>query len=476
MWERPWPRIRRIHRYRGQSRSGNFRFFVSDWHTSIALRLSLAFALLATLVFAALGVYLNRSADEHMAELDAHELLGKLALIRHVGARASSPEVLAARLADALIGEHGVVVGAHSGEATIFVWPENGPGVALAQGARGVGEMPERLGSAGRDYRVVAGPLLTGWGQTARVVVARDIAHHTEFLDRMQRDFWLAVLAAALLTALVGALIARRGMRPVRNIALAAGRISAGQLAERIAGNDVPPELAELVEAFNAMLARLEESFRRLSDFSADLAHELRTPLHTLRVQTEVSLGKLRSVDEYRELLASSLEEYDRLSRIVGDMLFLAKAENGLAIPRREPVRLRELCQRLLDYYGILAENIELSLDGEDLTVPGDRLMLQRAIGNLLVNAIHHTPPQGIVALHVHSDGAMAVVSIVNSGSGIPAEALQTIFDRFVRLDRSNEGSGLGLAIARSAILAHGGRIEARALAAATEFTVLLPR
>lgn len=449
--------------------------FARNWRNSITLRLSLAFALLATLVFAALGVYLNRSADEHMVELDAHELLGKLALIRHVGGQALSPEVLAARLADVLVGEHGVIV-AIDGEAGVhFRWPQGEAAESLRTVAAGVGEAPHRLSTGGRDFRVVAGELLAGWGETVRVVLARDIAHHTEFLDRMQRDFWLAVFAAAMLTALVGALIARRGMSTVRNIAQAAGRISAGQLAERIAGNDVPPELAELVEAFNAMLARLEESFRRLSDFSADLAHELRTPLHTLRVQTEVSLGKLRSVDEYRELLASSLEEYDRLSRIVGDMLFLAKAENGLAIPHREPVRLRELCQRLLDYYGILAENIDLSLDGEDPTVPGDRLMLQRAIGNLLVNAIHHTPPQGSVALHVYSDGAMAVVSIVNSGSGIPAEALETIFDRFVRLDRRSEGSGLGLAIARSAILAHGGRIEARALAAATEFTVLLP-
>lgn len=451
--------------------SGSAPFRLPGSFNSITLRLSLAFALLATLVFAALGIYLSQSADDHMVELDAHELLGKLALTRHVGGLSASPGALAARLADALAGEHGVIVAVDGGRATIFRWPENGLAEALSSAARGVGETPERLTSNGRDYRAVAGSLQTGWGEAARVVVARDIRHHTEFLDRMHRDFWLAVLAAALLTAVIGALIARRGMRPVLAITGTAGRISAGRLAERIVEDNVPPELAELVKAFNAMLGRLEESFKRLSDFSADLAHELRTPIHGLRMQTEVSLGKLRSVDEYRDLLASNLEEYERLSRIIADMLFLAKAEHGLAISQKAPVRLLELCQSLFDYYGILAENLEMGLAGEDLTVHGDRLMLQRAIGNLLVNAIHHTPQHGSVALRVRQENGMAVLSIANSGAAIPADALETIFDRFVRLDQRSEGSGLGLAIARSAILAHGGKIEASASATTTEFT-----
>ena len=286
---------------------------MAGWRHSITLRLALAFALLAALVFAALGVYLGRSADRHMAELDAHELLGKLALARHAGRNERSPAALAARLGDALVGEHGVIVAVDSEKGAIFAWPDAGKAQALVEASAAVGETPLRLEVAGRDYRAVAGAIQTGWGEEARVVVARDIRHHTDFLDQMRRDFWLAVLAAALLTAGVGLLVARRGLLPVRAIAQAAGRISAGRLDERIPEQDVPAELDELVSAFNAMLGRLEESFRRLSDFSADLAHELRTPIHTLRMQTEVSLGKPRSVDEYRDLLASSLEEYERL-------------------------------------------------------------------------------------------------------------------------------------------------------------------
>ena len=448
---------------------------MASWRHSVTLRLSLAFALLATVVFSALGIYLSRSTDAHMAELDAHELLGKLALARHVGSHEPTPAAVAARLGDALIGEHGVLVAVDGEKGAIFNWPDSPLAGQLAAAAGAVGETPSRLTLAGRDYRVVAGSLQTAWGETARIVVGRDIRHHTDFLDQLQRDFWLALLAAALLTVVVGILIARHGIRPVRAIAQTAGRISAGQLAERIPEANVPPELAELVTSFNAMLGRLEESFQRLSDFSADLAHELRTPIHTLRMQTEVSLAKPRSDDEYRDLLASNLEEYERLSRMIADMLFLAKAEHGLIVPQHEAIRLLDLGRQLFDYYGILAESQQLVLEGDELTVRGDRLMLQRAIGNLLLNAIQHTPAEGRVALSVRQRDGAAVITVSNTGPAIPAAALRTIFERFIRADPSGEGSGLGLAIARSIVVAHGGSIAASSSGQLTEFAVSLP-
>ena len=237
----------------------------------------------------------------------------------------------------------------------------------------------------------------------------------------------------------------------------------------------MPSELAELVGAFNAMLGRLEESFQRLSDFSADLAHELRTPIHTLRMQTEVSLAKPRSDDEYRDLLASSLEEYERLSRIIGDMLFLAKAEHGLVAPGTGEVPLRGLCQRLVEYYGILAENLSLELRGDEVGVQGDQLMLERAIGNLLVNAIHHTPSGGQIVLTIAREAERAAITVSNSGPPIPPDALGRIFDRFVRLNHDSEGSGLGLAITRSIVRAHRGTIAVRTGERTTEFVIRIP-
>jgi two-component system heavy metal sensor histidine kinase CusS len=448
---------------------------VPGWRHSITLRLSLAFALLATVVFAALGLYFSRAADDHMAELDAHELFGKLALIGHIGMQEKTAEAFVARLGDALIGQKGVIATVDAEKGAIFKWPSADLAEPLAAAGVALGRAPIRLALGDAEYRVVAADMETPWGGQAHVVVARDIRHHTDFLDQLQHDFWLAIMAAALLTAIVGALIVRHGMHPVRDFARAAGRISAGQLAERIPEKGVPPELAELVEAFNAMLGRLEESFKRLSDFSADLAHELRTPIHSLRMQTEVSLGKARSTDEYRDLLASNLEEYERLSRIIADMLFLAKADHGLLIPQTEPLALVPLCERLIEYYGLLAENVTLQLSGDDLSVSGDRLMLERAIGNVLINAIHHTPAGGEISVRVLAAGGMAQVSIANTGRPIPEDALHRVFDRFVRLDSGSDGSGLGLAIARSIMLAHRGEIAVTVGRQVTTFHLSLP-
>jgi two-component system heavy metal sensor histidine kinase CusS len=144
-------------------------------------------------------------------------------------------------------------------------------------------------------------------------------------------------------------------------------------------------------------------------------------------------------------------------------------------MPQREPIELMALCERLFEYYGLLAEHLDFRLEGENLTVPGDRLMLQRAIGNLLVNAINHTPPSGSVVLSLGEVDGQAVISIHNTGAAIPPEAIERIFDRFVRLDQGGEGSGLGLAITRSIVLAHGGSIDVTATGQQTEFRIRLP-
>jgi two-component system heavy metal sensor histidine kinase CusS len=192
-------------------------------------------------------------------------------------------------------------------------------------------------------------------------------------------------------------------------------------------------------------------------------------------MQTEVSLSKARHADEYRDLLASNLEEYERLSRIIADMLLLAKADHGLLMPQTEAVALHPLCERLIEYYGLLAENVHLQLVGGDITIQGDRLMLERAIGNVLVNAIHHTPAGGNVTVKVRTMENKAEVSIANTGQPIPVDALQRVFDRFVRLNATSEGTGLGLAIARSIILAHRGEIAVRVTGQTTEFYLHLP-
>jgi two-component system heavy metal sensor histidine kinase CusS len=241
----------------------------------------------------------------------------------------------------------------------------------------------------------------------------------------------------------------------------------------------VPAELAALVETMNAMLARLEESFLRLKDFSSDLAHELRTPISNLMTETQVALAQARSADEYREVLASNAEEYERLARMIGDMLFLAQADNGLLVPTRESVDLANEVRDLFDFFDALAEEkaLRLSLSG-DGKIMGDRLMLRRALANLLANAIRHTPAGGSVRVGIAATDSATTLEIENTGEPIPPEHLSRIFDRFYRVDpsrhRSNEGAGLGLAITRSIIEAHGGEITALSTANGVCFRIRL--
>jgi two-component system heavy metal sensor histidine kinase CusS len=211
------------------------------------------------------------------------------------------------------------------------------------------------------------------------------------------------------------------------------------------------------------------------------LAHELRTPVSNLLTQTQVTLSKARTEDEYRDILASNVEEFERLSRMIADMLFLAKSENDLIIPNRESVDLALEVEGLLEYYGVLAEEKQITLGctGSGI-VWGDRLMIRRAISNLLSNAVRHTPDGGRVTVRMDdSDQRMAKLVVENTGDTIPAEHMGRLFDRFYRVDTSRqylgEGAGLGLAITRSIARAHDGEILGRSDHGITAFELILP-
>ena len=216
------------------------------------------------------------------------------------------------------------------------------------------------------------------------------------------------------------------------------------------------------------MLDRLEESFERISRFSADIAHDLRTPVNNIRGEAEVALARARTVDEYRDVLESSLEEAVRLSELIGDLLFLARAESPLNELRRERVNVGELLITVRDYYEASAANGGISLvaieSAEPLTAELDRSLMLRAVSNLVSNAIAHTPPGGTVTLAATNEDAAIRIEVSDTGGGIPAEALPRVFDRFFRVDPSRSktsgGTGLGLAIVQSILTLHGGSAE----------------
>ena len=231
------------------------------------------------------------------------------------------------------------------------------------------------------------------------------------------------------------------------------------------------------------MLDRIEEGFQRLANFSADIAHELRTPITSLRTQTEVALSQPRDLEQYQEILYSSLEEYERMANMIGDMLFLAQADNHQLQGERVEINLATEVQLLFDYFEAWAEerSVALVCRGAAVCVKGDRLMIRRALSNLLSNAIRYTPAgQAVTVTLVANSDATVIIRVENPGLTIDPEHLPKLFDRFYRADpsrqRKGDGAGLGLAIVKSIIDAHGGTITAKSAGEQMVFEIQLPR
>jgi two-component system heavy metal sensor histidine kinase CusS len=341
-------------------------------------------------------------------------------------------------------------------------------------------------GKGGQPFRVASAAAAVGSPptHTYTIQIAIDISQKEEFLARYLEWFWGILLGTFVIFPLVGYRIARQGIRPVEEMAATAGHISSTNLRERIVAAGYPFELASLAGTFNRMLDRLEESFERISRFSADIAHDLRTPVNNIRGEAEVALARARTIDEYRDVLESCLEEGVRLSDLIGDLLFLARAESPLTHLRRERVDVAELLGGVSEYYEASAADRGISLttavNAEPVIAELDRTLVQRAVGNLISNAVAHTPPGGSVVLATNAEAATIRIEVSDTGAGIPAEALPRVFDRFFRVDQSRSqasgGTGLGLAIVQSIMLLHGGKVDITSqLGQGTQVTLQLP-
>lgn len=294
------------------------------------------------------------------------------------------------------------------------------------------------------------------------VQVALDVTEEEALMDSYRLKMGIALLVGLCLAGGLGFIISRRELRPLRDMATQVGTITASDLHQRVGSRRWPQEFAPLTTALDTMLMQLETSFARLTEFSANLAHELRTPINNLRVEAEVVLSRARNADEYRQTIESSTEEYERLSRMIGDILFLARPEQGIA-PQALDARVE--LERLAEYYRTLADDrgIDLTIDGNG-TVSADPRLFQRAVGNLLANALQYTSTGGQVSISLQA-GATGETSIViqDNGQGIPADEIPLVFDRFYRSAQARQlhrdGSGLGLAIVRSIMELHGGSV-----------------
>lgn len=322
-------------------------------------------------------------------------------------------------------------------------------------------------GAEGRAFRLMAVASGSADPRAADVImVAMDRTAEAALLADFRQNLAVVLAAALVACTVFGYQIAHRGMRPVRQITDTARRIGPANLSVRITLDRQPDELRTLADTFNQMLDRLGQSFERLTRFSADIAHELRTPLHNLRGESELALGRPRTAEEYRDVLASGLEEYERLTRMVESLLFLARAENPKTQVVREAFDVRAELSAVCEFCEAAATQagVELRVQaGGPIPAELNRPLFGRAVGNVVANAIDHTPPGGTVAVSAATAGAAVVVEVADTGRGVPPEHLPHVFDRFYRADPARTaggGVGLGLAIVKSVVELHGGTAE----------------
>jgi len=336
--------------------------------------------------------------------------------------------------------------------------------------------------TSGEQARLLTMPVVRGGRIVDLVQVAMPLRRAHQTLLRYVETLLVLVPLGVVLSAVGGWLLARRALRPVDRMSQGALRISAEDLSRRLERRGTKDEIDRLADTLNTMLARLQAAFAEMQRFTADAAHELRTPLTALRGGIEVALRAERSPDEYRRVLASSIEEVDQLIRLAEDLLLLSRSTVGLSAAR-QPVDLEPLCLEALELGVRLAKGkgVNVSMGATaPVVVQGDAGALRRALLNLVDNAVKYTPAGGSVVISLGRAGQSVALVVEDSGIGIdPADATR-IFEPFVRLDagrsRDTGGSGLGLAIARSIVLAHGGTLEVQSRPdGGSRFTIALP-
>lgn len=445
---------------------------------SLSLRLGLAFALVGTLLLGGIGVYLYQSLQREIAWRDDQALLGRLERVQlllqtspDLNAPTTRPELYANMLGNT---QHFLWVLDGDARTLVSINPANLPLPPLTATPEPVFHQDE----AG-TYRLVVQQVEVN--QRSLTLIAGHLLTERNLMLSAYRSNLMAVLGVgSVLVFLLGFWISQRGLRTLRLLARQAGEIDSEHLHHRLHTSSRYTELDTLVSSFNQALARLEEGFAQLTRFSGDLAHEMRTPLNNLIGQTQQSLSRSRSAEQYEQLLESNLEEFERLSRMIDSLLFLARCVQPQQSLARQDTDLHALAARLCDYFEGMADEHQLALNnqctGQLLVEPE---MLTRALANLLANAIRYAEPGSTISMTSHTEAGQTVISVHNRGIGIAEEHLPRLFDRFYRVDpsrsRPGDSGGLGLAIVEAIMGLHGGEVRVSNVDAGVRFDLCFP-
>ena len=443
---------------------------------SLTLRVTLLCALVAAFTVGMMGMFYYVAAR---LAINAHaddQLIGRAEHFRAMVADARTVDDLRERsmLFEALLGSASdVLVLRRPGHAPIVeVNPVRAP-LPVDLAPAGVTRALARTDV--RDLQVPGHPRMH-WaaalaspgpdGLAIEVLVGHPLVSELQMIDDSRTKAFTSTLVAIVAATLLSWAVMRGGLRPLRRVADQAALIAPMNLDVRLPAHDTPRELQEMVAVFNAMLDRIAGGYERLSQFSADLAHEIRTPVGALIGQTQVALHRARSPQEYEQLLESNLEELNRLRLIVDNILFLAQADHAALAVERAPLALAEELHNIAEYFDGPADEAGLRFEVQASGVASVNLALcRRAIHNLVVNAVRYATPATTIRLVGTEDDTGATIAVENAGPPIPPEQLARLFDRFYRADaargRPAEASGLGLAIVKAIMALHHGQVSA---------------
>jgi len=456
---------------------------------SLVARLALLFALLSFAVIASIGAALYKDLERQLIMRDDVALVARVDQIRTLVRDVDVVDLIRQKpemFSNMMGNREALLVLRFAGQPPLIEVnpghtpvPDVAPVAANAPLMRtAVDHQSERNGV---PFIVVAAEAhVNGAPQDLQIIAGRLMTERTAMLRSYRNQIWLVSLGGALLLALLAWWVAQRGLRPLHRVAQQTAAIGIRNLSTRIDAAAAPRELLPLIDGFNAMLDRLERGFTQLSQVSADMAHDLRTPIGNLLGQTEVALGQRRDAAYYEKLLGSNFEELQRLSKMADNMLFLARAEHADHAIERKALALDDELQRMADYFEGLAEErgVRLAAQGEG-QVWADPTLLRRALANLLANAVRYADEGSEIVLAAQTDADGATISVENRGPTIAPQHLERLFDRFYRADAaradSSASSGLGLSIVRSIMTLHSGRWHAASAGGVTRFTLRFP-
>lgn len=445
---------------------------------SLTARLTILFACVLAVVLAGFSWLVFRETSSRFHELDELLLQGKVQLVAEAARNSRTEDELRGWLATSMPGHAGLYIKVLSDTGDLFEHRDMQLPAGIAEEFAGAGEAKDWRRTAHSFHAKRFEVSLGGGGlRKLSVIAAVDTRQHTDFLDVLSMKTLGYVCFAVIVGTMLGWLASRGGLKPLTTMRARAERINANRLSERISAQSWPKEMRELANSLNGLLDRLQSDFDRLSAFSANLAHEMRTPVSNLLTVAQVTLAQSRTSDEYRSTIETISEELQDQARTISDMLFLARTENMHALPSVQLVDLDVESQSLVDFYDVAASEKALSFAVTGSAhVQGDRLMIRRAISNLLSNAVKYAQPASTIDISMNIAEGKASLAITNLGEEIPIASQASLFDRFVQLSspsvKDAGGLGLGLAITKAIMRAHHGQVKLRSLAGTNTFVL----